>query len=134
MLFKSLVFKPQHAFFLQKRSYCVFQCPVNSKAIKSSCLLGPFWDLKFWRVDNYELMHSCLLLLIWTLLHHNTQPVLIFFSVRIFHVERLEKVIWFHSFVPNQPKLSHGKSKQVHIYQWKYFSGWTVDDFFMVKL
>ena len=40
-------------------------------------------------------MHSCLLLLIWTLLHHNTQPVLIFFRVRIFHLERLEKVTWF---------------------------------------
>ena len=43
-------------------------------------------------------MQSCLLLLIWTLLHHNTQPVLIFSRVRIFHLERLEKVTWFHSF------------------------------------
>ena len=44
-------------------------------------------------------MHSCLLLLIWILLHHNAQPVLIFSRVRIFHLERLEKVTWFHSFV-----------------------------------
>ena len=43
-------------------------------------------------------MHTCLLLLIWTLLHHNTQPVLIFCRVRMFHLERLEKVTWFHSF------------------------------------
>ena len=45
-----------------------------------------------------ELMHSCLLLLIWTLLYHNTQPVSIFSRVRIFHLERLEKVTWLHSF------------------------------------
>ena len=38
------------------------------------------------------------MLLIWTLLDHNTQPVLIFFRVRTFHLERLEKVTWFHSF------------------------------------
>ena len=32
--------------------------------------------------------------------HHNTQPVLFFSRARIFHLERLEKVTWFHSFGP----------------------------------
>ena len=74
------------------------------------------WDLKFGRfsllniktgwalwcskdqIDNCELMYSCLLLLIWTLLYLNTQPVLIFSRVVIFHLERLVKVTWFHNF------------------------------------
>ena len=43
-------------------------------------------------------MHSCLLLLIWTLQHHNTKPVLIFSRVRIIHLERLDEGTWFHSF------------------------------------
>ena len=43
-------------------------------------------------------MHSCLLLLIWTFQHHNTQPVLIFSRVRITHLERLEEGTWFHTF------------------------------------
>ena len=34
------------------------------------------------------------------MLHHNTQPALIFSRVRIFHLERLEKVTWFHRFGP----------------------------------
>ena len=38
------------------------------------------------------------MLLIWTLLHHDTQYVLIFSRARIFHLKKLEKVTWFHGF------------------------------------
>ena len=37
--------------------------------------------------DNYKLTNSCLLLLIWTLLQHNTQSVLICSRVRTFHLK-----------------------------------------------
>ena len=84
------------------------------KAMNVSYLLGPFGDLKFWWklrhvecydvlaklrfVNNRQLWISAkLYIVIWSLLHHNTQPVSIFPS--IFHLERLEKVTWFHSFV-----------------------------------
>ena len=56
-------------------------------------------------------MHSCLLLLIWTFQHHNTQPVLIFSRVRIIHLERLEEGTWFHSF-----DLISTKMRRLHNY------------------
>ena len=78
--------------------YCCCTTGIT-KAMKSSPLLGPFGDLKFcgfsllklkigwvlWCIkvqickQSYcELMHNCLCLQILTLIHHSTQPILIF--------------------------------------------------------
>ena len=38
------------------------------------------------------------LTILWSLIHHSTQPILIFFRVRVLHLDRLKEGTWLHSF------------------------------------
>ena len=48
------------------------------------------------RLLRINLQQDCLQ--IWTLIHHSTQPTLIFSRVRVCHLERLKEGTWLHSF------------------------------------
>ena len=39
------------------------------------------------------------LTIVWSLIHHSTQPILIFSSVRVLHLDRLKEGTWLHIFV-----------------------------------
>ena len=38
------------------------------------------------------------LTIVWSLIHHSTQPILIFSRVRVLHLDRLKEGTWLHSF------------------------------------
>ena len=91
----------------------------QSYEIKSPPGLGPFGDLKScgfsllkikiaWvllcikvQICKQSTVNQCTVvhcLQIWTLIHHSTQAILIFSRVSLFHLERLKKGTWLHSF------------------------------------
>ena len=38
------------------------------------------------------------LTIVWSLVHHSTQPILIFFRVRVLHLDRLKELVWGHRY------------------------------------
>ena len=38
------------------------------------------------------------LTIVWNLIHHSTQPILIFSRARVLHLDRLKEETWLHSF------------------------------------
>ena len=73
------------------------------KAMKSSPLLGLFGDSEFW--DFFSVENAIMFqtsdnsqTIVLGLIHHSVQPILIFFRVRVLHLDRRKEGTWFHSF------------------------------------
>ena len=61
-------------------------------------------------ISQYSYQH---LTIVWSLMHHITQPILIFSRLRVLYVDRLKERTWLHSFDTfNMIK------KVVHIYDY----------------
>ena len=95
-------------FFLEEQSHLYYEIESPPCTIWWFRILGIFSvenidAVMFQTSDNSQLCidsqySSQQLTIVWSLIHHSTQPILLFSRARVLHLDRLKEGTWLHSF------------------------------------